>query len=123
MGADGGGDRTYGYLTKIPIPNHVKGISIRLGGTSNSISEGMGISSLVFRWGGKNLFPASSSLLMIEHMRRISNFLCKERPKDKSSFMTVIKKKESDFFKSKIPLAIYKLENGNLGFSHEIKEN
>ena len=114
VGGDGWGDGTYGYLTKVDLPPLTEGFAIRIGGSPTQIADHLAANSLSFDWKGKTLFPTSSAFLFVEHLRDISRLVCLKKPKNRSQFVKLMKSTSSDFFKSKLPLAIFTLKNGEL---------
>ncbi len=116
VGSDGWGDGEFGYLTKFPINEKQKGLTVRPGLPSSKMSDPLSTPFSSLKWKGVEISPPFAAFALREIVQKVSQMLCFNRPKSKEEFAQIISLKEKSFFHLRSGLSFYRLENGKLRY-------
>ncbi len=113
-GNDGWGDDKFSFLTRFPIGENQKGLTVRQGAPTEQLIKIFNASSLFFGTDGEevHLVP-TSSLIQVNAITNTVKLLCEKKPKSRVEFFNLMKTRVSHL-KAKLPLAVYELKNGAL---------
>ncbi len=122
IGTSGWGDELH-HLLHHPIHVEQKGFSVRLGGAKPDILKTLKMENLYFFWNGKITLPPDGVIYFKETLNKISDILCKQKPKSKEEFNQITKSFASDFFQPDIGLGVFEFKGNKIYFKKLLKVN
>jgi hypothetical protein len=120
LGSDGWGSEDHSFITDNNLPNDIVAYCVRVGMPSKKLASFYHVYSLDKEWGDRVVSPSIANFLTIELLRKISSQLCETKPKSKEEFYRYLEKQNTNVFKTKIGISLYKIRDSKPIFENSV---
>jgi len=100
------------------LSKDIVAISVRQGLSDLDMEKKYSIYSLNVAWKDDYYSPPYSGYETVDVLRLLISDICRYKPKNKTDFVKRIKQKKAFSYRTKTPISIYKLKNGQLQFAY-----
>jgi len=116
IGSDGWGDARFGFIQNNDNLKVAKGFTVRgLPPVEKGLAQ-VDLGQLILKSSGSPAISSSSSLAIAKVVDGVTNFLCSEKPANKTQFKDAFVKSGKQYFSNPWGVSVFSLHEGNIVF-------
>ena len=119
---DGLGDEL-NHVSYYPIGYNQEGFSIRLGPIKSDTLKILKMENMHISWNNVTAYPPDEAIYFKETLNKISDILCKYRPKSKEDFNNSLKKYPNTIFQSNLGFGVFEFKGKKFYFKELLNFN